>query len=142
MPKRSNSFGDIEFYQAKKRIKERFHKVLTALRETVKQNGYAVQSIERFRGCLNIRKSGNSISELPVFSTRPYSPTHSKIYCVLCLVSFTVQYYWAFCNGAKECETIITESLTDLESYVTEGLDAFEVVKLDGRRLYYLKKKV
>ncbi len=123
---RSNSFGVIEHYQAKKQIKERFNKVLTDLQKTVEQNGYAVQTVQRFRGCLENPKN-NDVSRLPFYSPGPLSATRQRIRCVLCVISYIMQSYWAFCTGNKEARKIIAAGLSDLENYAEKGLKAFKI---------------
>ncbi len=137
MPTRSNSFGDTEFYQAKQEIKKRFDKILIALQETVKRNGYAVITVQRFRGCLNIQRVID-VSMLPFYSATPLSKEYNKITCVLSVVSFTMQQYWQFCAGDKEIICVIVAALDDLENYAAKGLKAFKLAKSRSPRGYYL----
>ncbi len=123
---RGHSFGNVEHYQAVKAIKERFNKVLTDLQKTVKQNGYAVQTVQRFRGCLE-NPANNDVFRLPFYSSTLLSATRHKIRCILCVISFIMQSYWEFCTGDKEARKIIAAGLSDLENYAEKGLKAFKI---------------
>lgn len=133
--KKCDSFGDVEHYQAKKEIKERFNKILTDLQKTVERNGYAVQTVQRFRECLE-NPENNDISRLPFYSETPFSSKRNRIQCILCWISCTIQMYWNFCNGDDKPVELINRSLSELEHYIKKGLKAFRTVhKPEG---YYL----
>lgn len=132
-------FGDIEFYQTKKEIKERFEKILTNLRKTVEKNGNAVQIIERFRGCLE-NPENNDITRLPFYSFNSISRKRKKIHCVLCLTGYTIQIYWSFCVGNKLVKNTIGAGLNKLENYAIKGLDAFKIIGTKYPNGYSLKE--
>lgn len=126
--RKDHSFGNIEFFQAKKEIKERFNGILTKLQKTVERNGHAVQTVQRFRGCLE-NPEQSDVSRLPFYSDVPFSRVHHKISCVLCVLSHTIQLYWSFCTGNQGVRKIIAASLCDLENYTIKGLKAYRTVK-------------
>lgn len=135
---------NIELLLAKKEIKKRFEKILTDLRKTVERNGYAVQTIERFRGCLNInvtKLADGEVVRLPFFSVTLFSRQRNKINCILCLVSYTIQKYWEFCVGDQEQRYVINSYLCDLENYAAKGLAAFKIVGTRYPDGYYLEEK-
>lgn len=139
MAGKKKSLGDPEFYQAKVKIKKRFNKILTDLQKTVERNGYAVQIVQRFRGCLE-NPENSDISRLPFYSDKPTSLKRNKINCILCVISCTMQMYWHFCNGDKEPEELINKSLYVLENYVTQGLKSFKAIRYTGSLGYFLKE--
>lgn len=138
MPYRKDqNFEDPEFYQAKQQIKERFNKILTDLQQTVERNGYAVVTIQRFRGCLE-NPENSDVSRLPFYSITPFSKKRNRIQCILSLISCTVQMYWNFCNGDQVVEALLIPSLDRLENYAAKGLKAFgTVLKPEG---YFLEE--
>ena len=138
MAREKDMFGDVEFYQAKEKAKARFNKILGDLRLTVRKNGYAVQTIERFRPCLNASGS-QSESLLPFYSATPDSRKHNKIQCVLCLVSHTMQSYWDFCEDGA-FEELVNSRLDELENIAAKGLAAFKVAGTTPSKGYYLKE--
>jgi len=135
---RTNSFSDINHYQAKTQIKERFNKILTDLQKTVEQNGYAVQAVQRFRGCLE-NPENSDVSRLPVFAPVPACPKPNKILCVLHLISYTVQLYWAFCASGQKHRESLTGYLTSLEIIVEKTLKHLKVVEVPSSLGYRLK---
>ena len=137
--RRDHNFEDPDFYQAKVATKQRFTKVLFDLQETAKKNGYAVQTIQRFRKCLNNPENGD-ISRLPFYSNTALSKKCNKITCVLSLISFIIQKYWQFCADDKGTETTISAGLFDLENIVEKGLKAFKLSKSQSPKGYYLKE--
>ena len=139
MPIRSNSLGDAEFYQAKQEIKNRFHKVLTDLQKTVERNGYAVQAVQRFRGCLE-NPENNDVSRLPVYAPLPYSLKRNKIRCILSIISYTIQRYWDFYNGNREMYGLVNNKLIDLKNIAKKELKAFKIMQCVVPGEYYLKE--
>lgn len=136
---RGHSFGDIEHHQAKMQIKERFNKVLTDLQKTVEQNGYAVQTVQRFRGCLE-NPENSDVSRLPFYSDMPFAMSRNKIKCVLSLVSFAIQRYWQFCTGNQLVKDSLDVYLNWLENIIVKGLKAFKIRKSKSPRGYYLEE--
>ncbi len=137
---KKNDLKNIDLLIARKEIKVQFEKILTDLRKTVERNGYAVQTIERFRGCLENPENSN-VSRLPLYSPTSFSPKHNKINCVLCVIGFTVSIYWDFCNGHKELETKITKNLSKLERIAEKGLGVFRIAGEKYPDGYYLVEK-
>lgn len=139
--RKDHSFGDVEFYQARKQIKKRFNKILTDLQKTVERNGYAVQTVQRFRGCLN-NSENIDFTRLPFYSKTYTSIKYDKISCVLCLISLTIQLYWRFCNENTEClHAWIDRHLGELESIAAKGLKAFKIGNHLKSKRYYLEEK-
>ena len=132
-------FGDIDFYQAKKRIKKRFGSLLTGLRKTVRESYYAVQVVQQFRECLEV-KEPHDYGRLPIYTKTFFSPRPDKISCVLYLIGSVMHEYWMFCGGTRLSEVYIIDRLDELENIAAKGLDAFRIAKASGYRNYYLER--
>lgn len=142
MPARKDhSFGDTGHYQAIQKIKERFNKLLTDLQKTVERSPQAVQTVQRFRGCIEVTGLvDQDASRLPFYSQGVYSPKPNKIGCVLCLLSYTVQLYWRFCAGNKLLQSTVEDNLHDLEQIAIKRLEAFKISKSAHFGAYFLKE--
>ncbi len=142
---KKNDLKNIDLLLAKKEIGERFEKILTNLRKTVEQNGYAVQTIERFRECLE-NPEDNDVTRLPFRSFNyAFSLKHNKIKCVLCVVSYTIQLYWAFCMFKCDATYQLEKDklytyLSELENYAAKGLAAFKIAGTKYPDGYYLEE--
>lgn len=134
--RKDQNFEDPEFYQAKKQIKERFNKILTDLQQTVERNGYAVVTVQRFRGCLE----NSDVSRLPFYSNSAFSKKRNKIMCVLSVVSYAIQLYWKFCAGNNDAKVLINSYLNDLEIIIENGLKHFKATQVKGFSGYFLKE--
>ncbi len=135
---KKSDIKNIDLLIARKEIKKRFSAVLTDLRKTIERNGYAVQTIERFRGCLE-NPGGSEVSRLPLFSPTSFSlKHHHKIYCILCVISYGMQLYWALCAGDKKVIESLPGILDQLENYAAKGLAAFKIAGTRYPDGYYL----
>lgn len=136
---KKDDIKNIDLLVAKKEIKKRFEKILTDLRKTVERNGYAIQTVERFRGCLE-NPENNSVDQLPFYSDTVFSHKRSKTSCILCMVSCIVQLYWEFCTGNQEQRKIIDACLDSLERYAAKGLAAFKIAGTRYPHGFYLEE--
>lgn len=134
---KKDDIKNIDLLVAKKEIKERFEKILTDLRKTVERNGHAVQTIERFRGCLE-NPENSSVSRLPFYAPTSFSHKHSKIDCVLCVISWAIQEYYSFCAGNRNVEKLLIASLDKLENYTVKGLILFKIAGTKYPHGFYL----
>ncbi len=136
-----HNFGDTEHYRAKKEIKERFNKLLTDLQKTVERNGYAAQTVRRFRGCLEVREE-QDVSSLPFYARSVFSPKRSKVSCVLHFLSSTVQTYWKFCTTDYNTDLYqrLNAGISSLENIASKGLAKFKLAQVRGYNHYYLEE--
>ena len=142
MPAKKDMFGDIEFYQAKKKAKERLDRILTDLQKTVERNSYAVQTAQRFRGCLENPHLGD-VTRLPVYSSTTYSRKRNRVQAILYTISCAVQIYWKFCNADsvnQEVKEQLDDFLSMLENYAEKGLKSFKIVESEFPKGYYLEE--
>jgi len=139
MPDRTMEFGDIELYQAVKKARTRFSKILTDMQNVVVVSATAVQMCQRFRDCLRVTEEIDE-SRLPLFSKVSTSKQHKKIHCIMCLISYTIQLYWKLAEGGKGNILEIAYNLAMLEQLTELGLKKFKIVG-DISKGYYLEKK-
>ncbi len=130
-----SGFGDIDFYQQKKQIVERFDVILPKIK-ALNKGYYYLQAVQRFRDALTFKF--HDLGKLPVYSTTGRSLTRSKTNCVLGLFSLCIQHYNHFCNKVFVIEAAEL-GLQKLASIVNSGLDEFELVKYKSG--YVLERK-
>ena len=86
-----------DFLMLKQEIKKRLEQLTIDL-QGFSINGYFKQTVQKFRPCIEPNEALGE-SQLPFFSEKPESHSRSKDQCVLCMLSFTIQLYWKFCNN-------------------------------------------
>ena len=131
-----SGFGDVDFYQQKKQIVERFNAIVPKLK-VLDKGYYYMQAVQRLRDALTF--TTRDLGKLPVFSINGLSLDKKKTTCVLYLMARFVQYYWNFCDRSRGME-VPELDLEQLESIASEGLDVFEI-KGDKHPGYYLERK-
>lgn len=115
-------FGNIDFFQQKKAIADRFYAIAPKLKDLSKE-GFYREAVQDFRDALS--STTHDLGRLPLVSKDGYSPNKKKTDCVLCLIGEFVQDYWDFCTA--KCEYAVETKLQGLESIVKKGFNAFEV---------------
>ncbi len=135
---RHASFGDVDFYQQKKEIQERFRAIVPKL-QALDQNQYYKQAIQRFRDVL-VPVIPVDMGRLPLYSEDGKTLARNKSSCVLALISVFVQKFWTFCeNPGLELDFALADAhLETLEDMARFGLNGFKIVgkKYPG---YYLE---
>lgn len=135
---KKDDIKNIDLLVAKQKLHGLLTAILTDLQKVVEKNGYAVQTIQRFRGCLSIKQF--DVSQLPFYSPTPFSHEATKISCVLCFVSCTIQMYHTWCSGDKEVQELLFNSVEHLGNIVVKGLDAFKIVGSKYPTGFYLEE--
>ncbi len=133
---KQSGFGDIEFYQRKKEIKERFNAIVPKLK-ALHQNHYYQRAVEQFRDVLTPMEP-RDMGRLPLFSDNGLSAVKSKNACVLILISVFVCRYWDFCERTGSWGRIDAE-LKWFETLADKGLSDYDI-KGEKYPGYYLRK--
>lgn len=120
-------------------LEKRFHAILNKIPEVVKSSGYAVKTVHRFRDCITPIELGGA-ERLPLYSKNGRSGTSDKVYCILCLISYTLQLYWRLCLEEMDQTESVKNNLDLLDKITEKGLDSFKVAGNIVDKYYLVEK--
>ena len=110
---------------SKGRFLKRFEDLLRTLPD-FSTNGSFKETVRKFRTCLIYNETFGE-SELPYLSKLTSSRKKNKDYCVLCMLSATVQMFWTMQQGDMAMEEMVDIHLQALEAYSILGKKAYTV---------------